>query len=512
MAGDARVESNDNAGNGSEQPDPGKGEPKADKAPAGSPSSKSDMANEVNKSEADKLSEEAARLKKRERAEVDKGFDALKESVEKLRKELDNVDSLKPHDVSSAAALADWAYQLRELDRRCAQMRAGINEAIQVRPRAVKPLAWWLYAAQFLMVMLVAGFYLGLHRSLPVGVTDSLSRAQAVELALALDEARDAVALGAAMTTQAAFTDEPEGAGPTKGEGNDVAGSPETNGRTVAPSAGDVSAIAARLAITGGGVISPSRLPSVDDVITVTDTSSPSTGELRTSALVTTTAELGTTASPGAGEVVSGTTPTDRSSATIPVTPTTAARATVAVIATQVVSRGYGALIGEEKGAALATAMARIDAQAARPQGPNVELVDMIVEQEIARIEEPAQPGFLWTKGGLRYAEILFALFFGYAAFALMSSWKHLPDPRRPYWAAWHLSKVVSALILGFAAILLLQQINLVTPGGSDDSALGLGFAPMEIVFAVAVITGYFSNRMVEWLSKRATRYFGAES
>lgn len=121
------------------------------------------------------------------------------------------------------------------------------------------------------------------------------------------------------------------------------------------------------------------------------------------------------------------------------------------------------------------------------------------------------EESFFWEHGVGRYAEVLFAVFFGVMAFALYNNWEYMRHPGRAWWIAWHIAKGLMALVLGFVTIVILSQVNFTTPGSIEDqTALGLGFAPIELVIAISALAGYFSHRMVGFLDRYADRIFGS--
>ena len=80
---------------------------------------------------------------------------------------------------------------------------------------------------------------------------------------------------------------------------------------------------------------------------------------------------------------------------------------------------------------------------------------------------------------------------------------------RRRYWAAWHLVKVVTIPMITTVFIFILSQINFATPESLEaGTALGLGTAPMEFVWAIAFLGGYFGNRTVDYLEGYAPIVF----
>ncbi len=156
-----------------------------------------------------------------------------------------------------------------------------------------------------------------------------------------------------------------------------------------------------------------------------------------------------------------------------------------------------------------ADAVARIQAELARKEAANGGVVavhlDRIVE-DVLKGEE----GFFWDRGVGRYVEVLFAIFFGVMAFALYNTWEYMRHPGRAWWVAWHVAKAFMALVLGFVAIVILSQVNFATPSSLENqTALGLGTAPIELVIAVSALAGYFSHRMLGFLDRYADKVFG---
>ncbi len=154
-------------------------------------------------------------------------------------------------------------------------------------------------------------------------------------------------------------------------------------------------------------------------------------------------------------------------------------------------------------------AIGRIRTELARGEEMNGEVVgvyaDRIVE-DVLKAEEP----FFWDRGVGRYVEVLFAVFFGVMAFALYNNWQYMRYPGRSWWVAWHIAKIFMALVLGFVTIAILSQVNFATPSSLENqTALGLGLAPIELVIAISALAGYFSHRMVGFLDRYADKIFG---
>lgn len=152
----------------------------------------------------------------------------------------------------------------------------------------------------------------------------------------------------------------------------------------------------------------------------------------------------------------------------------------------------------------------RIQAELARGDEMNGEVIGVHVDRivdDVLKAEEP----FFWARGVGRYIEVLFALFFGVMTFALYNTWEYMRHPGRSWWVAWHIAKVFMALVLGFVTIVILSQVNFVTPSSLENqTALGLGLAPIELLIAVSALTGYFSHRMLGFLDRYANKVFGA--
>lgn len=156
-----------------------------------------------------------------------------------------------------------------------------------------------------------------------------------------------------------------------------------------------------------------------------------------------------------------------------------------------------------------ANAVGRIRVELARREAANGDVVavhlDRIVE-DVLKAEE----GFFWDRGVGRYVEVLFAIFFGVMAFALYNTWEYMRHPGRAWWVAWHVAKAFMALVLGFVTIVILSQVNFATPASLENqTALGLGTAPIELVMAVSALAGYFSHRMLGFLDRYADKVFG---
>jgi hypothetical protein len=134
--------------------------------------------------------------------------------------------------------------------------------------------------------------------------------------------------------------------------------------------------------------------------------------------------------------------------------------------------------------------------------------LDQIYE-DVLKQEEP----FFWDRGLGRYIEVLFASFFGAMGFTLYNWWEHMRKPFRGWWVAWHLAKIFLALVFSFSFIAILSQVNFATPESLEtQTALGLGTAPIELVIAVSILSGYFSHRTLSFLDKYANRIFGLAS
>ena len=155
-------------------------------------------------------------------------------------------------------------------------------------------------------------------------------------------------------------------------------------------------------------------------------------------------------------------------------------------------------------------AVERIQAELARTDKMNGEVIGVHVDRivdDVLKAEEP----FFWDRGVGRYVEVLFAIFFGVMTFALYNTWEYMRHPGRSWWIAWHIAKVVMALVLGFVTIVILSQVNFATPSSLENqTALGLGTAPIELLMAVSALTGYFSHRMLGFLDRYANKVFGA--
>lgn len=154
-------------------------------------------------------------------------------------------------------------------------------------------------------------------------------------------------------------------------------------------------------------------------------------------------------------------------------------------------------------------AVAHIRTELARGSEMNGEVVGVFADRIVDDVLKGEEP-FFWDRGVGRYVEVLFAVFFGVMAFALYNNWEHMRRPGRSWWIAWHIAKIFMALVLGFVTIAVLSQVNFATPSSLENqTALGLGLAPIELVIAISVLAGYFSHRMVGFLDRYADRIFG---
>jgi hypothetical protein len=118
---------------------------------------------------------------------------------------------------------------------------------------------------------------------------------------------------------------------------------------------------------------------------------------------------------------------------------------------------------------------------------------------------------YFWDRGAGRYAEVLFASFFGVMVFALYNWWKHMRRPWRSWWLGWYVAKIFLALLVSFAFVVLLSQVNFTTPSSlQSQTAFGLGTAPIEMVIAVSILSGYFGHKALESLERYADRLFGS--
>lgn len=162
--------------------------------------------------------------------------------------------------------------------------------------------------------------------------------------------------------------------------------------------------------------------------------------------------------------------------------------------------------------AAFDEAVKRIRAELERKEKMNGEVLGVHVDRIVEDVLK-AEESFFWDRGVGRYVEVLFALFFGVMVFALQNTWEYMRHPGRAWWVAWHIVKVVMAVVLGFVTIVILSQVNFATPTSLEDQqALGLGFARIELVIAVSILAGYFGHRMVGFLDKYADKLFGSQN
>lgn len=154
--------------------------------------------------------------------------------------------------------------------------------------------------------------------------------------------------------------------------------------------------------------------------------------------------------------------------------------------------------------------VARLRTELARGKEMNGEVIGVYVDSIVEDVLK-AEESFFWDRGVGRYVEVLFAVFFGVMAFALYNNWQHMRRPGRSWWIAWHIAKIFMALVLGFVTIAILSQVNFATPSSLENqTALGLGLAPIELVMAIAALAGYFSHRMVDFLDRYAEKIFGS--
>jgi len=135
----------------------------------------------------------------------------------------------------------------------------------------------------------------------------------------------------------------------------------------------------------------------------------------------------------------------------------------------------------------------------------------IIYSNQISKAIRELKGPFFWDRGSGRYAEVLFASFFGVMVFALYNWWKHMQRPSRGWWLGWYVAKVFLALMVSFAFVAILSQVNFTTPSSlQSQTAFGLGTAPIEIVIAVSMLTGYFGHKALDALEKYADRLFGS--
>jgi hypothetical protein len=135
----------------------------------------------------------------------------------------------------------------------------------------------------------------------------------------------------------------------------------------------------------------------------------------------------------------------------------------------------------------------------------------IIYTDQISRTIRDLKKPYFWDQGPGRYAEVLFASFFGVMVFALHNWWKYMRRPSRDWWLGWYVAKIFLALTVSFTFVAILSQVNFTTPSSlQSQTAFGLGTAPIEIVIAVSVLTGYFGHKALDSLEKYADRLFGS--
>jgi hypothetical protein len=135
----------------------------------------------------------------------------------------------------------------------------------------------------------------------------------------------------------------------------------------------------------------------------------------------------------------------------------------------------------------------------------------IIYSNQIGKTIRDLKEPYFWDRGAGRYAEVLFASFFGVMVFALYNWWKHMRRPARNWWLGWYVAKIFLALIVSFAFVAILSQVNFTTPSSlQSQTAFGLGTAPIEIVIAVSILAGYFGHKALESLESYADRLFGS--
>ena len=135
----------------------------------------------------------------------------------------------------------------------------------------------------------------------------------------------------------------------------------------------------------------------------------------------------------------------------------------------------------------------------------------VIYSNQIGKTIRDLKEPYFWDRGAGRYAEVLFASFFGVMVFALYNWWKHMRRPSRNWWLGWYVAKIFLALMVSFAFVAILSQLNFTTPSSlQSQTAFGLGTAPIEIVIAVSILAGYFGHKALESLESYADRLFGS--
>jgi len=135
----------------------------------------------------------------------------------------------------------------------------------------------------------------------------------------------------------------------------------------------------------------------------------------------------------------------------------------------------------------------------------------MIYSNQLGKTVRELPEPYFWERGAKRYAEVLFASFFGVMAFALYNWWKQMRRPARGWWFGWYVAKIFLALMVSFIFVAILSQVNFTTPTSlQSQTAFGLGTAPMEIVIAVSMLAGYFGHKALDALEGYAERLFSS--
>jgi hypothetical protein len=76
----------------------------------------------------------------------------------------------------------------------------------------------------------------------------------------------------------------------------------------------------------------------------------------------------------------------------------------------------------------------------------------------------------------------------------------------------WYMTKLLAAPVIALAAAGFLSQVRLAQDAPGDVSNLALVAASALLLFAIAIVTALFSNRMFDWLKDPVTRVRRAAS
>jgi len=140
---------------------------------------------------------------------------------------------------------------------------------------------------------------------------------------------------------------------------------------------------------------------------------------------------------------------------------------------------------------------------------PDRRLAADLLNRAVEQIQGLRQSLF-WTDPYLRWLEVVAWSLAGILCIRLLSAGKFIgTNHYEPKWNLWWWAKVVNAPILAVAVVALLTYLKLdMTSQETFGIKLSLSDQPIEVIIAVSLIIGLFSDRAFEFLRSLAEKLF----